>query len=55
MRERLVAGARIAGPRMREARVAAPCLHHRATEPWTADRDFSSFASLRVRTPLVAA
>jgi toxin-antitoxin system PIN domain toxin len=49
----LVAQARIDGPRVHDARVAALCLRHGVRELWTADRDFSRFPSLRVRNPLV--
>ena len=45
---------RISGPRVHDARVAALCQHHGVDELWTADRDFSRFAGLRVRNPLVA-
>jgi predicted nucleic acid-binding protein len=50
----LVAQARIDGPRVHDARVAALCLDHGVRELWTADRDFSLFPALRVRNPLVA-
>ncbi len=45
----------IVGPRIHDARVAALCLHHGVWELWSADRDFSRVADLRVRNPLVAA
>lgn len=44
----------VVGPRVREARVAALCLHHGVREPWTADRDFGRFPSLSTRNPLVS-
>jgi uncharacterized protein len=44
---------RIAGPVIHDARVAALCLLHGVRELWTADRDFSRFAGLSVRNPLV--
>lgn len=47
-------GARIAGPLVHDARVAALCLHHGVEELWTADRDFGRFPALKVRNPLVA-
>ena len=50
----LVLQARIDGPRVHDARIAALCLRHGVTELWTADRDFSRFSTLRVRNPLVA-
>jgi toxin-antitoxin system PIN domain toxin len=49
----LITGAKITGPRIHDARIAALCLHHAVRELWTADRDFSMFPSLRVRNPLV--
>lgn len=49
----LVEQARIEGPRVHDARVAALCLRHGVRELWTADRDFSLFPALRVRNPLV--
>lgn len=45
--------ARSAGAQVHDARVAALCHHHRVTELWTADRDFSRFTNLAVRNPLV--
>lgn len=47
--------ARLKGPRIHDARIAAICLHHGIRELLTADRDFSSFARLRTRNPLAAA
>jgi len=46
-------GGRVTGPQIHDARVAAICLQHGITELWTADRDFSRFASLKFRNPLV--
>ena len=45
--------ARLKGPRIHDARMAALCLHHGVTELWSADRDFSAFPQLRARNPLV--
>ena len=45
--------AKVQGPRVHDARIAALCLHHGVSELWTADRDFSRFPTLRVRNPLV--
>jgi uncharacterized protein len=45
--------ARLKGPRIHDARVAALCLHHGVSELWSADRDFSAFPQLKVRNPLV--
>lgn len=48
----LVGQARVSGPRIHDARIAALCLAHAVRELWTADRDFSLYPSLRVRNPL---
>ncbi len=45
--------ARVMGPRIHDARIAALCLHHGVRELWTADRDFSAFPQLTTRNPLV--
>ena len=50
----VVDAARAAGPQIHDARVAALCLHHGVELLWTADRDFSRFASLPTRNPLIA-
>ncbi|HZK48010.1 MAG TPA: TA system VapC family ribonuclease toxin [Thermoleophilia bacterium] len=50
----LVAKARVAGPLVHDARIAALCLHHGVDELWSADRDFGRFPALRVRNPLAA-
>ncbi len=49
-----VEGGRVAGAQVHDARVAALCMHHGVKELWTADRDFTRFAALEVRNPLVA-
>jgi uncharacterized protein len=49
----LIGQARVDGPRVHDARVAALCLSHSVRELWTADRDFSAFPALRVRNPLL--
>ena len=49
----LARAARVKGPRIHDARVAALCLHHGVTELWSADRDFSPFPRLKTRNPLV--
>jgi toxin-antitoxin system PIN domain toxin len=46
--------ARIQGPRVHDARIAAICAQHGVTELWSADRDFSRFGNLVVRNPLAA-
>ncbi len=50
--EGLVRTARIVGPKIHDARIAALALFHGAVELLTADRDFSRFATLEVRNPL---
>jgi len=45
--------AKLTGPRIHDARIAALCLHHGVLELWSADRDFSAFPRLKVRNPLV--
>ena len=49
----LALAARLRGPRIHDARIAALCLHHGVRELWTADRDFSLFPQLKTRNPLV--
>ncbi len=49
----LLLAARIQGPRVHDARVAALCLVSGVSELLTADRDFGRFPELRVRNPLV--
>jgi toxin-antitoxin system PIN domain toxin len=49
----LALAAKLSGPRIHDARIAALCLHHGVGELWTADRDFSSFPRLKTRNPLV--
>jgi toxin-antitoxin system PIN domain toxin len=49
----VLVAARLQGPQIHDARVAALCLHHNVDELWTADRDFSRFPDLRVRNPLI--
>lgn len=46
---------RVTGAQVHDARIAALCVHHGVQELWTADRDFSRFATLSIRNPLVAA
>lgn len=45
--------AKLSGPRIHDARIAALCLHHGVQELWTADRDFSAFPKLKTRDPLL--
>lgn len=49
----LATKARLKGPRIHDARIAALCLHHGVSELWSADRDFSAFPQLKVRNPLI--
>ena len=51
----LVATARITGPRIHDARIAALCLHANVRELLRADRDFSRFGALKTRNPLMRA
>lgn len=46
--------AKLNGPRIHDARIAALCLHHGVAELWTSDRDFSLFPQLKIRNPLVS-
>lgn len=46
--------ARVTGPKIHDARIAAICLQHAVAELWTADRDFSRFPSLSTSNPLVS-
>lgn len=50
---RLLAGGRVTGARVHDARIAAICLCHGVSELWSADRDFSRFPELKTRNPLV--
>src|SRR5689334_10254861 len=43
----LVLNAKLVGPGIYDARIAAVCIDHGVTELWTSDRDFSRFPSLR--------
>lgn len=50
----LLTNAKIIGPRVHDARIAAICQQHGIDELWSADRDFSAFPNLRSRNPCVA-
>ncbi|MFN2334338.1 MAG: type II toxin-antitoxin system VapC family toxin [Wenzhouxiangellaceae bacterium] len=50
---RLIRDAKIVGPRVHDARIAAICLQHGINQLWSADRDFSAFPALRVVNPCV--
>lgn len=49
----LLAAAKVTGPLVHDARIAALCLSHGIRELWTADRDFSRFPRLKTANPLV--
>jgi predicted nucleic acid-binding protein len=49
----VLVSARVAGPRVYDARIAALCRQHGVERLWSADRDFSRFAGVRVTNPLV--
>ncbi|HEX3857828.1 MAG TPA: TA system VapC family ribonuclease toxin [Verrucomicrobiae bacterium] len=49
----LALAAKLSGPRIHDARIAALCLHHGVRELWTADRDFSLFPQIKTRNPLM--
>jgi uncharacterized protein len=45
--------ARVTGPMVHDARIAALCKQHGVAQLWSADRDFSRFAGVRVHNPLM--
>jgi len=49
----LAVTAKLSGPMVHDARIAAICLHHGVQALWTADRDFSRYAGLKVHNPLL--
>jgi len=49
----LIAGGRVAGPQVHDARIVALCRQHGVRELWATDRDFSRFAGLAVVNPLI--
>lgn len=49
----LIASAKLRGPAIHDARIAALCRLHGVHELWTADRDFSRL-NISVRNPLLA-
>lgn len=51
----LLGSARVAGPMVHDARIAAICSSHGVQELLSADRDFGRFGSLRIRNPLIDA
>jgi len=49
----LLSSAKISGPLVHDARIAALCLSHGIRELWSADRDFSRFPRPKATNPLV--
>ena len=49
----LLIGARIEGPTVYDARIAAICSVHSVVELWSADRDLSRLPDLKVHNPLL--
>ena len=50
----IVSAAKLAGPKIHDAKIAAICLQHGVSELWTADRDLSRFPALKTRNPLIS-
>jgi len=46
---------RVRGALIHDARIAALCQFHGVRELWSADRDFSRFAGIKIVNPLIAA
>ncbi|CAN5136873.1 type II toxin-antitoxin system VapC family toxin [soil metagenome] len=46
--------AKLAGPKIHDARIAAVCLSHGVEVLYTADRDFSLFPGLTTKNPLLS-
>jgi toxin-antitoxin system PIN domain toxin len=51
--KRTIVSGKIIGPGIHDARIAALCLEHGVSTLWSADRDFSRFAGLKVVNPLI--
>jgi toxin-antitoxin system PIN domain toxin len=51
---RVMRSARITGPAIHDARIFSICKLHGVRELWSADRDFSRFAGVRIVNPLIA-
>ncbi|MBI3683129.1 MAG: PIN domain-containing protein [Acidobacteria bacterium] len=49
----LLSFGKVVGPRIQDARIAAICRLNGITQIWSADRDFSRFAGIVVRNPLL--
>lgn len=54
MLRQVLQGARVRGPKVHDARIAALCKQHGIAEIWTADRDFNHFTGLKATNPLVS-
>jgi len=52
--KQLLTAGRITGPATHDARIFAICRLHGVRELWSADRDFSRFAGVRVVNPLIS-
>ena len=53
---KLLLGAKVTGPLVHDARIAALCTTNGVRELWSADRDFGRFgAAVTVRNPLIGA
>ena len=50
----LLTAGRVEAARTHDARIVAICRQHSVTELWSADRDLTRFAGLKVVNPLVA-
>ncbi len=50
--QRIATSAKVTGPQIHDARIAALCLHHGVRELWSADRDFSRYPQLVAKNPL---
>lgn len=50
---RTLESGRITGPAIHDAKVFAICRLHGVRELWSADRDFSRFAGIRIVNPLI--
>jgi uncharacterized protein len=49
----LLASAKVTGPLVHDARIAALCLSQGIKDLWSADRDFSRFPQVKATNPLV--
>jgi predicted nucleic acid-binding protein len=49
----LLASAKVTGPLVHDARIAALCLSQGIRELWSADRDFSRFPQVKATNPLI--